>query len=330
MIMNFAIMATGAVADTMAYTLSKMCKTDKKLPLTLYAVASRDLEKAKRFAQKWGFRKAYGSYQEMAQDPDIDLVYIATPHSHHYECARMCLTNGKHALVEKAFTVNTAQAKELVRLSEEKHLLLADAFWTRYLPAREMIDDILKKGIIGEITSIIADFGLPLEHTKRLTEPSLAGGALLDLGVYPLNFALMFCKSPVKQVAATAVMSEKGVDLANSITLIFESGVIAVLHSNMRSLLRREGVIYGKKGHIVVRGINCVQDITVYDHNEQVVDYRKAPECITNYQYEIIDCVKALTEGKLECDKMPHSETLRMMELLDLIRAQWNMKFPCE
>jgi predicted dehydrogenase len=242
----------------------------------------------------------------------------------------MCLTNGKHALVEKAFTVNAAQAKELIRLSEEKHLLLADAFWTRYLPAREMIDDILRKGLIGEITSVMADFGLQLEHTERLTEPALAGGALLDLAVYPLNFALMFCKSPIRQVLSTAVLSEKGVDLANSITLTFEDGVMAVLHSNMRSLLRREGVIFGKKGRIVVRGINCVQDITVYDLNDQVIDYRKAPDCITNYQYEILDCIEAFAQGKTECDKMPHSETLRMMELLDLIRAQWGMKFSCE
>ena len=332
--MKFAIMATGGIAGSMAYTVSEMLKqaqaAGKYLGLEKYAVASRSLEKAKEFAEKWGFEKAYGSYEELVQDPEVDLVYVATPHSHHYENTKLCLENGKGALVEKAFTVNAAQAKELVKIARKKNVLLAEAFWTRYMPARFMVEDMIARDLIGEVTSITSDFGFPLEHIKRMTEPELAGGALLDLGVYPLNFALMYCKEPVKQVVSSAVMSEKGVDMANSMVLTFENDVMAVLHSNMRSPMRGEGVIYGKKGRIVVRGMNCIQDIAVYDKDGQVVECQKAPEMINGYEYEVLDCMKAMAEGKCECENMPHSDTLRMMELLDTIRGQWGLKFPCE
>ena len=204
--MKLAILGPGGIARSMATAA-------KGLPeVELYAVGSRTYEKAKAFAEEWGFEKAYGSYEEMLSDPQVELVYVATPHSHHYQYAKMCLEHGKHVLVEKAFTVNAVQAEELIRMSEEKGLLLAEAIWTRYMPSRKMIDDLVESGVIGKVTSLTANLGYVLPHVERLQEPSLAGGALLDLGVYPINFALMVFHGQVEKVTSTAVMSPKGID----------------------------------------------------------------------------------------------------------------------
>lgn len=322
--MKFAIMATGWIAEKMALTVAQLPQVER------YAVASRNLQKAQEFAKKYGFEKAYGSYEELVRDEQVELIYVATPHSHHYECARLCLEHGKPALVEKAFCVNAKQAKELIRLSEEKKVFLAEAFWTRYMPVRAMIEELLKKDMIGEVTSVVASFGLALEDRERLVKPQLAGGALLDLGVYTMNFALMYVQSKVKGLTSTAVLSKEGVDLTNSVTLTFENGCLAQLHSNMCSLTRNEGILYGKKGYIEVINTNNPEAVTVYDGEGKVVQRLEIPKQFNGYEYEILACMEALEQGRVECEQMPHSETLRMMELLDKARQQWGLRYPCE
>ncbi len=322
--MKFAIMAPGRIARTMAKTVAEMPDVE------CYAVASRSLERAQEFAREWGFCKAYGSYEELVQDPEVELIYVASPHSHHFACAKLCLEHGKPVLVEKAFCVNAKQAQELIELARERKVFLAEAFWTRFMPARAMVEDLLAKDVIGEVTSVVSAFGVPLEHKERMVKPELAGGALLDLGVYPLNFALMFVDSPVKEVVSSAVLSPEGVDWTNSMTLTFENGCMALLHSNMRSMTRNEGVLYGRKGRIEVKGTNNISAITVYDNNGDVVENLKIPAQISGYEYEVAACMEAVKQGRLECEQMPHSETLRMMKLLDTMRRQWDMKFPCE
>lgn len=322
--MKFAILAPGGIAHKMAQAVSGLTQVER------YAVASRDYRKAKDFADRWNFEKAYGSYLEMLNDPDVELVYVATPHSHHYEYAKMCLEHGKHVLVEKAFTVNASQAEDLIRLSHEKGLLLAEAIWTRYMPSRKMIDDLIASGVIGEVTSLTANLGYVLSHVERMQNPELAGGALLDLGVYPINFALMAVHEEVKNVMSTAVMSPKGIDWCNSITLTFESGKMAVLHSNMLALTDRQGVIHGDKGYIEVQNINNCEEIRVFDLDRYMTAWYVVPEQINGYEYEVLSCIKAIEAGKVECEEMPHSEILRVMRLMDGIRAGWGMKFPCE
>lgn len=322
--MKFSILAPGGIAQKMAEAVSVLDCIDR------YAVASRDLEKARKFADQWGFEKAYGSYEEMLQDPEVELVYVATPHSHHYKYAKMCLEHGKHVLVEKSFTVNANQAQKLIDLSEEKGLLLAEAIWTRYMPSRKMIDDLVTSGVIGEVTSLTANLGYVLGHVDRMQNPELAGGALLDLGVYPINFALMVFHSQVKEIISSAVMSPRGIDYMNSITLIFEDGKMAVLHSDMLAQTDRQGVINGDKGYIEVQNINNCEEIRVFDLNRKMTARYTVPDQINGYEYEVLACQKALEEGKIECPEMPHSETLRVMKIMDAIRQQWKMKFPCE
>ncbi len=322
--MKFAILAPGKIAHSMAKAVTPLEQIER------YAVASREYERAKEFAEKWDFEKAYGSYEEMLKDPEVELVYVASPHSHHYAHAKMCLEHGKHVLVEKAFTVNAAQAEELVALSKEKGVLLAEAIWTRYMPSRKMIDDLLAAGTIGEVTSLSANLGYILDKVERMQSPELAGGALLDLGVYPINFALMTFHEKIKKVDATAVMSPRGVDWMNTITLTFADGKMAALYSNMLAITDRQGVINGNKGYIEVQNINNCEEIRVFDLERKMVARYEVPEQINGYEYEVLSCVKAIEEGKIECPEMPHSETLRVMHLMDEIREKWGLKYPCE
>ncbi len=322
--MKFAILAPGKIAHSMARAVSEIEKIE------CYAVASRDYGRAADFAEQWGFEKAYGSYEELAKDPQVELVYVASPHSHHYEHARLCLEHGKHVLVEKAFTVNARQAKKLIQLSEEKGLLLAEAIWTRYMPSRKMIDELLAEGVLGNVTSLTANLGYILPHVERMQSPELAGGALLDLGVYPINFALMAFQGAVKEVNASAIMSPRGVDWMDSITLTFADGKMAVLHSDMLAQTDRQGVISGDKGYLEVQNINNCEEIRVFNLERKMTACYQVPPQINGYEYEVLSCIKAIEEGRTECEEMPHSQILLVMELLDTIREQWGMVYPCE
>lgn len=336
--MKFAILAPGKIAQSMAKAAlgiqqmsgeiakisdSKEYKSIIGTQMELYAVASRSLDRAKEFAAQWGFEKAYGSYEEMLEDEAVELVYVASPHSHHYQHAKMCLEHGKNVLVEKAFTVNAKQAEELINLARERKLLLAEAIWTRYMPSRSMIDDIITSGIIGEPVSLTANLGYAMKDKERLRNPELAGGALLDVGVYPINFAMMVFHKEIEKIDTSVVLSPEGVDWINSVTLTFEDGKMAVLHSSMLTPTDRLGVIYGEKGYIEVQNINNCEEIRVFDTEHQMIACHKVPDQINGYEYEVISCMKAMEEGKVECEEMPHSETLRVMRLLDAIREKW-------
>ncbi len=342
--MKFAILAPGKIAHSMAQAVAGIMDANRScvsktadgkqitedLQLERYAVASRNYDRAQEFAKQWGFEKAYGSYEEMLEDKAVELVYVASPHSHHYQHAKMCLEHGKNVLLEKAFTVNAGQAEELINLAVEKKLLLAEAIWTRYMPSRKMIDDIIASGVIGEPFSLTANLGYAMAQKERLRNPELAGGALLDVGVYPINFALMVFRGEIREISTTAVLSPKGIDLLNSVTLIFEDGKMAVLHSSMLSATDRSGIVYGDKGYIEIQNINNCEEIRVFDSEHQMISCHKVPEQINGYEYEVISCMKAINEGKVECEEMPHKETLRVMRLLDRIRGEWGMRYPCE
>lgn len=322
--MKFAILGPGKIAQKMATAVEKLPEVER------YAVASRNWERAKTFAEKWGFEKAYGSYEEMLSDPEVELVYVATPHSHHFEQAKMCLEYGKNVLVEKAFTVNAEQAEELIALSREKGLLLAEAIWTRYMPCRKMVDDLIADGAIGNVTSLTANLGYALRGIERMEKPELAGGALLDLGVYPINFALMTFHGEVKKIDSTVVKSPAGIDWMNSMTMVFEDGRMAVLHSNMLASTNREGAIFGDKGYMEIQNINNCEEIRLYDASYQCVKCIPVPEQINGYEYEVLACIKAIKAGKVECEEMPHNEILRVMRIMDKLRNDWGIKFPCE
>lgn len=321
---NIGIIGAGRIAGVMAATLQKMDS------VCCYAVAARDHGRAEAFAEKYGFSKAYGSYEELVQDEAVELVYIATPHSHHCEHIKLCLEHGKHVLCEKSFTVNEGQAKEVLAMAKKKRLLLTEAIWTRYMPMRKTLDDVLESGVIGEPHMLTANLGYLISGKERIMKPELAGGALLDVGIYPLNFAAMVFGGDVKEIAGTAVLSELGVDLQNSMTLVYPDGKMAVLNSSAVGLSDRRGVIYGDKGYIEVDNINNCEGIRVYDLSRNLVASYETPEQISGYEYEVEACIRAIKNGELECTEMPHEETLRMMRWMDELRRQWGMIYPME
>ena len=322
--MKMGILGSGGIAHTMANTVKEMKDVE------LYAVGSRTLENAEKFAAEFGISKAYGSYEELAADPEVDLVYVATPHSHHYPHVKLLLEHGKHVLCEKAFTVNANQARELFQMAEEKNLLLTEAIWTRYIPIQKTLNEVVNSGVIGKVYSLTANLCYLISGVERLKKPELAGGALLDVGVYPLNFACMIDQTPVVKISSDATMNEYGVDSSNSITLTFEDGATAILHSSMMVLSDRRGMIYGDRGYIEVENINNCQGFKVYDTNYQLVKEYPVPPQISGYEYEVEACKKAIEEGRSECPEMPHKESIRMLEIMDTIRKEWGLKYPME
>ena len=192
------------------------------------------------------------------------MVYIATPHSHHYDHIKICLEHGKHVLCEKAFTVNERQAREVIALAEEKKLLLAEAIWTRYLPMRKVLEDVIASNVVGKPQMLTANLGYLISWKDRITKPELAGGALLDVGVYTLNFASMAFGDDIAQITGTAVLNENGVDLQNSITLVYKDGKMAVLNSSALGLSDRRGIIYCDNGYIETENVNNCEGIRVY------------------------------------------------------------------
>lgn len=321
--MNVGILGAGGIAHTMAYTISKMSD------VTVTAVGSRTLEKAQAFADEFGISKAYGSYEELAQDSSLDLIYIATPHSRHYEDCMLCLRNGRNVLCEKAFTANARQAEEVLSYAKENGVFITEAIWTRFMPQRFVLDDIIASGMIGEVSSLTADLGYRSDHIERLQKPELAGGALLDLGVYAINFALMALGDDISEIISCCTKNEHGVDSHNSIIFRYADGKTAMLHSSMKASLDRRGIIYGTLGRIEFDNINNCEGITVILGDGTVKRY-ETPQQITGYEYEVVSSMKAIAQGKLECAEMPHSETLKVMRIMDGLREQWGIKYPFE
>ncbi len=326
--MKVAILGAGGIACKMAEALKGLEKQGK--PVEAYAIAARDLDRAQAFAGRWGFRKAYGSYEEMLSDDEVDLVYVATPHAFHYEHAKLSMSYGKAVLVEKAFTQNAAQAEELIAMAQEKQLLLAEAIWTRYMPSRQMILDLVESGIIGTVCSLQANLGYVIHHVPRMVRPELAGGSLLDLGVYPINFASMVLGTKVAKASGVCTKLDTGVDAQESITLLYEDGRAAFLYVTMFNMTDREGVINGDKGYIEVQNINNPEEIRIYDADRKLIKTVEVPEQINGYEYEVLACERALREGKIECEEMPHAEILRVMTLMDDLRAQFGVVYPNE
>ncbi len=321
--MNIGILGAGNIARKMAYTVNKM------EGVTLAAIGSRSLEKAQEFAREFDIPVAYGSYEELAGDSSLDLIYVATPHSHHYEHAKLCLENGRNVLCEKAFTANAKQARELIGLSEGKGLYLGEAIWTRYLPMRFRLDELINSGVIGEVSYLTANLGYALNDVERLKKPELAGGALLDLGVYAINFALMAFGNDISSIKSSCVKNEYGVDTNNSVIMSFSDGKTALLHSNMNSNTDRRGMVYGDKGRIEFENINNCEGIRVILNDGTVTEYQ-TPQQISGFEYQVSASLKAIADGKTECDEMPHSEIIRVMEIMDGLRAEWGIRYPFE
>ena len=322
--MKVGIIGTGWIAEKAAITLNGLQECEA------YAVGSRSIETAQAFAAKWNIPKACGSYKELLEDPDVDLVYVGTPHSHHYDVTRDALLAGKPCLVEKAFMANARQAEEIINLAHERKVFLAEAIWTRYQPAVGIVRSIIDSGRIGQPRLITATLGYSMGNKLRIMRPELCGGALLDLGVYVINFVRMFTNAAIKQIDGHCVKSDTGMDLTNAITIILEDGILANVQSSASCVGDNIGVIAGTEGNIIIDNVNNPQQITVNGPDRTYVETIRVPQQITGYEYQFLACRQALNDGRLELLEMPHAEVLYVMQLMDGLRRKWGVRYPMD
>ena len=322
--MKVGIIGTGWIAEKAAITLNGLTDCEA------YAVGSRSQDTADAFAKKWNIPRAYGSYSELIADPNIDLVYIGTPHSHHFDVTREALLAGKPCLVEKAFMANARQAEEVIHIAKERGVFLAEAIWTRYQPAVKMVRDLIASGRIGEPRLVTATLGYSMGDKARIMRPDLCGGALLDLGVYALNFVRMFFPADIVSIDGTCVKSNTGMDLTNAMTLVLKDGMLCNLQSSAQCVGDNIGVIAGTKGNLIIDNINNPQTITVNGPDRTYIETIRVPQQITGYEYQFIACRQALTDGLIEPCEMPHAETLYIMRLMDDLRRKWDVRYPMD
>lgn len=322
--MKIGILGTGRIVQKITLTLAQLENAER------YAIASRTLERAQQAAAEYGFIKAYGSYEELVADPEIELVYIATPHSRHYEDMKLCILHGKPVLCEKAFTMNSQQAKEIKALAKQEGVFAAEAIWTRYMPSRHLIQQVLDSGVIGKISAMTANLSYMVSQKPRIVAPELAGGALLDVGVYGLNFAFMHFGTDIERVESSVQFTESGVDGMESITIFYKDGRMAVLTHGIYARSDRKGIFYGDKGYIVVENINNPQSISVFDTEDQLIQRIEVPEQISGYEYEFEECMERIQKQETESCSMPLDDSIFVMEVADVLRRQWGLVYPQE
>ena len=323
-IMRVGIIGTGWIAEKAAITLNGLKECEA------FAVGSRKQDTADAFAKKWNIKRAYGSYSELIADPDVDLVYVGTPHSHHFDVTREALLAGKPCLVEKAFMANARQTEEIINLAKERRVFIAEAIWTRYQPAVKMIRNLIANGRIGEPRLVTATLGYSMGDKPRIMRPDLCGGALLDLGVYALNFARMFFPAEIVSIDGTCVRSKTGMDLTNAMTLVLKDGMLCNLQSSAACVGDNIGVIAGTEGNLIIDNINNPQTITVNGPDRVYIDTIRVPQQITGYEYQFQACRQALIDGLLEPREMPLNETLYIMQLMDGLRKKWDVRYPMD
>lgn len=322
---NVAILGAGNIATSMAQALAGLSSE-----VNMYAVASRSLDKAKAFAEKWGFEKAYGSYEALAIDSNVDLIYVATPHSEHYKNTMLCLENGRNCLVEKAFCGNRKQAKELTLKALEKKCLLAEAMWTRYQPSGNVIRELLASGAIGECHYMESDFSVPIKGVERMENPALAGGALLDLGIYSITVPAMYFGTDIVRIMANCTKHSTGVDATDVITFVYSDGKMARAKCSFTDDHSNYARITGDKGYMVFGPINVPTYVDIYDVDGNLVKHIDTSPDINGYEYEVLSCKKAIEEGALQVPELPHDEILRMMGWMDSLRNHFGIVYPFE
>lgn len=322
--MKFGILATGPMAQTFTDTLAKMAEVE------FYAVSSRSLDKAIAFKEKNHFTKAYGSYLELLEDEDVEIVYIVTPQNTHFELMKMCIEHNKPVLCEKAFTLNANQAKEIKRLANEKKVFVAEALWPRYMPSRKIIDEAINSGIIGTPKVLTGNLSYIIYMNKRIVDINLGGGALLDVGVYGLNFALMHFGTDIAKIDSSVQFTDTGVDGQETITLHYSDGRIASLTHGIYSRSDRKGIVWGDKGYLVIENINNPSSVDAYDTSDNLLKHYDIPKQISGYEYEIQECIDCIKQGKIESDSIPLNDSIVLMETMDKIRNIWGLKYPQE
>ncbi len=323
--LRWGILGCGSIARKFATGLQALDDAQ------LVAVGSRTQDNADAFGNEFNVPTRHSSYEDLAADPLVDAIYVATPHPMHKDNSILCLEHGKAVLCEKPFTVNEAEARELVSVAREKNLFLMEAMWTRFLPVIIEARKRIANGDIGDVRMVSADFGFRanVNPEGRLFSPALAGGALLDIGVYTVSLASMIMGGQPTDIAGGAQIGETGVDEQGAIVFGYgEEGRLALLSCAIRSRTPHDATIIGTDGYIrLLTFWSGTRAILVKGNNEEVID---APYEGNGYNCEAAEVAKCVNEGKTESDIMPLDETIAIMNTLDRIRTHWGLKYPME
>ncbi|TKJ21813.1 MAG: oxidoreductase [Promethearchaeota archaeon Loki_b32] len=324
-IIKWGILGSGRIAHKFAGGL-------KVLPdAILEAVSSRTEGKAESLGKMFGVKKIYNNYEELVKNPAVDVIYIATTHNFHYENALLCLNHGKPVLCEKPLTLNAIQAEGLINTARNNNLFLMEAMWTRFLPCIVKLNELLDQGILGEIQHFKADFGIKQELNLkgRSFNPDLGGGALLDLGVYPISFARMIYKQSPSKIKSSAYIGKTKVDEKSCYLFEYENGQTAMLSSSNRLIMPHDAFIFGTKGYLEIPNFFHPLKMILRSEGKRKKTIKK-PFKSTGYNYEANEVMYCLNTGKLESKIMPLDETLEIMKTMDILRSQWHFKYPGE
>jgi predicted dehydrogenase len=323
---RWGILGCGAIAHSFVKALTALPEA------RLAAVASRTPGKAEAFAKQYGAGAWFTEYTPLAESPDVDIIYVATTHNLHHDNVRLCLDRGKHVLCEKPFTVNERQALELFALAKRKKRFLMEAVWTRFLPGIQDIKAKLAAGVIGDIERLDANFWIqaPYDPAHRLYNKTLAGGALLDLGIYPLTFAdIVFAGERPAEVTTRARLGRTGVDEASYYYLRYASGARAQLSSSCRAAAPIDAVIVGTKGCMHVPRFFFLQDYSIHLADNSQLPL-KFPFRINGYEYEAVEAMRCLREELTESPLLTGEKTCAMLHMMDAMRKEWGLAYPGE
>ncbi|NJP99647.1 Gfo/Idh/MocA family protein [Streptomyces zingiberis] len=322
---RWGILATGGIASTFTEQLGRMPDAE------IAAVASRSAGTAAAFAERFGIPRAHGSWEALAADDGVDVVYVATPHSAHRAAAGLCLTAGRAVLCEKPFTLNVAEATELVELARSRDRFLMEAMWTYCNPVvREALRRI-RDGAIGEVRAVQADFGIagPFPAGHRLLDPAQGGGALLDLGVYPVAFAQLVLGEPA-EVQARAALTGEGVDTDTGMLLGWDSGAVAVLSCSLTARTPTTAAVTGTAGRIEFpRGFIDPRLCVLHRPGREPEEITVAGE-LSGMQHEAAEVMRCLRAGERESPLVPLDGTLAVMRTLDTVRERIGVRYPGE
>lgn len=320
---NWAILGCGKIAAKFAADLKLLSNAN------LYAAASRDLKRAQDFAEEWDFEVAYGSYEDLVVDPKVDIVYIATPHSHHHEHSLLCLNHKKAVLCEKALSLNATEVKEMVAAAKANQTFFMEAFWTMFQPSFMQAMEIIQSGKIGQLKMVRSDFGFnaPYDERKRLYNVELGGGSLLDIGIYPVFAALTSLGVPEK-IKTFADFSSTGSEESISIIFKYKNGEMANLTSSFAAFSPTQTEYWCEKGYLVLNSRWFTPtDITIVKDGEEPLGIPKTDDPGSGYQYEAQHAMECMDKGMIESPKMTWKLSIDMMELLDRIRIDAGIFF---
>lgn len=323
--MRWGILGAGSIAGRFSEALSALPEAE-----TL-AVGSRTRTTADRFAEAHGFSRSYPSYEDLAADPDVDVVYVATPHPFHAENAELCLRAGKAVVCEKPFTVNAAEARRLVGLARERGLFLMEGMWTRFFPLMGRLRRMLSDGVLGEPRLVTVDFGFraPMDPSSRLFDPKLGGGAMLDVGVYCVSFASMVLGAPVRGTGLSH-LGETGVDEQFAAALEHGEGRISSITAGTRTASPHEATVLGTEGYARVHSPWWQPEAMTISRPGREDETVREPTEENGFRYEAEEVMRCLAAGEGESRIMPLDETVAVLEAMDGVRVSWGLRYPGE